>query len=43
MTCKYNTYNSEDLLNQAECEANQALPDLKPAAKQVPASAGMQH
>lgn len=43
MTCKYNTYNSEDLLNQAECEANQALPDLKPAAKQAPVSAGMQH
>lgn len=31
------------LLNQPECEANQAQLDLKPVAKQAPASAGGQH
>lgn len=31
------------LLNQPECEANQALLELKPLAKQAPASAGGQH
>lgn len=37
--------NVEDLLllNQPDCEANQAKPDLKPVAKQAPASAGGQH
>lgn len=31
------------LLNQPECEANRTLLDLKPVAKQAPASAGGQH
>lgn len=37
--------NVQDLpqLNQPECEANQALLDLKPVAEQAPASAGGRH